>query len=109
MLYNNETGWNKGYLEGKLAGSKKDKLDWTAGSCGAGLLAGCLGSGIVWAVAGGDIPEYVPEGTTEYKMGYVEGYKEATKSKKRGAALLGGAVGFVINTAAIVLIVVLGE
>jgi len=99
-----DKGWNNGFIDGQLAGGKEEQMGWMAGSCGAGLLAGCLGSGVVWAVASGDLPEYVPEGTAEYKMGYVEGYKEASKSKKRGAAMVGGVIGFLINTTAIILI-----
>jgi hypothetical protein len=93
--------YNNGYAEGQQDGRKVDQNRWLAGGCGGGLLGGCLGGGIVFLLASGDSPGLIPEGPHEFQVGYVEGYKDATKSKKQQNALLGGIAGTVISVVAL--------
>lgn len=95
--------YTKGYAEGQQNGSRVGQGGWMAGGLAGGFLGGCIGGGIVWLVASGDTPTYIPEGPGEFQQGYIEGYKGATKSKKQQNALIGGLLG----TAAFLTIVLL--
>jgi len=95
--------YNKGYAQGQEEGSRVSQGGWIAGGLAGGFLGGCIGGGIVWLIASGDTPPYIPEGPGEYERGYIDGYKQSTKSKKQQNALIGGLIG----TAAAVTIVLL--
>ena len=97
--------YNGGYAEGQMDGESANQISWMAYGCGGGLLLGCLGGGGVWLLAGtGENPKVVPEGPGEFKRGYIDGYKDATKSKKQQNALIGGLVGAAV--AAVIIIAV---
>lgn len=96
--------YNDGYAEGQQDGRKVNQSQWLAAGCGGGLLGGCLGGGIALFLASGDPPGLIPEGPSEFRIGYVEGYKDATKSKKRQNALIGGLAGTAISVVAFVLL-----
>ena len=85
--------YDNGYAQGQQDGKTVDQSKWAAAGCGGGLLGCCLGGGIVYFVASGDVPDSIPEGPHEFRDGYVEGFKDATKSSKRKSALIGGIVG----------------
>jgi len=96
--------YNDGYAEGQVDGEHIDQKSWMAYGCGGGFLLGCLGGGGVWLLAGsGDNPKVIPEGPGEFRRGYIDGYKDATKSKKQQNALIGGLVGTAVAVVIIVL------
>ncbi|HIE05318.1 MAG TPA: hypothetical protein EYP58_00810 [bacterium (Candidatus Stahlbacteria)] len=99
-------GYQLGYSEGKLEGSRKSASDWMMIGCGSGFLFGCLGGGIATVIgySSGDTPVTIPKGDDEYSKGFVEGYRDATKSKKGSSALVGGIIG-TLSAAAIIFII----
>lgn len=102
---NDQKDWSDGVAEGKIAGGQKNTSDWFAYGCGGGFLGGCLGGGIVYAMANsGEMPPYVPKGNSDFRQGYVQGYQETVKSKKTGSALTGGIVGTLVSVAAVIII-----
>ena len=102
--------YNNGYAEGQEEGSRISQSKWMTGGIFGGCLAGCVGGGILWLMAGsGDSPVYIPEGPNEYRLGYIEGYKDATKSKKQQSALIGGLIGTAIFTAFAIILVTQSE
>jgi len=59
-----------------------------------------IGAGILWGLTeGDDLPTDLmilhKEKGSEYLMGFMSGYKERTKQKKRGVRLSGGILGTV--------------
>ena len=85
--------YDDGYVQGKRDGQETDQSKWSAVGFGGGLLGCCLGGGIVYFVASGDAPDSIPQGPYEFREGYAEGYRDATKSNKRKSALIGGIAG----------------
>lgn len=67
--------YDTGYAEGKQDGQKVSQTQWFA--------AGCVGGGLPYFLVTGDTPTRIPEGSNEFRVGYVDGYKDATKSKKK--------------------------
>jgi hypothetical protein len=111
MLYTQETesvpkriAYDDGYAEGRRDGGSVNQSQWVLRGFGGGLIGCCLGGGVVYFLASGDSPSSIPEGSNEYRAGYVEGYNDATKSRQRSSALLGGIVGTAITAGAILLI-----
>jgi hypothetical protein len=64
----------------------------------------------VWIIAGRheDKPEQVPKGTSEFKKGYIAGYLDATRSKKKQNALVGTVLGTIVMAGIITIALVSG-
>jgi hypothetical protein len=88
-----DTDYDKGYTEGQQDGLKVGQGKWAVAGYGGGFLGCCLGGSIVYSMAKGDTPRFIPEGSSEFRTGYIEGYKNATKSKQQEMALKGGVSG----------------
>ena len=87
-----------GYTEGKILAEDLSTGGHFLGGFACGFLSGLIGTGILWGVTGGDdVPLHLNpdiEGKgSDYSMGFLRGYKERTKQKKRGARLGGGLLG----------------
>ncbi len=105
-------GWSLGYAEGLSAGNEKNQIGWFISGCAGGALGCGIGGGIVCLVASatGDIPYFIPEGDSFYKIGYLEGYRETSKPKRESYAYKGCIVGSVFFTVvAVILLEVLSD
>lgn len=88
----------EGVRDGRSAAERRPSGATFFGGAVCGLLAGLICTGILWAVTG---PDQVPiihqkkamEKGDEYFEGFVNGYEERTKAKKRSARLGGGLAG----------------
>jgi hypothetical protein len=88
-----DTDYDKGYTEGQQDGLNVGQWKWEFAGWGGGFLGCCIGGSIVYSMAKGDTPSVIPEGSSEFRTGYMEGYKNATKSKQQKMALMGGIMG----------------
>jgi hypothetical protein len=98
-------GYNNGFAEGQLRGSQQSQSSWLIYGCGGGFLLGCIGAGGIWLLANssGDYPLNMPNGDSQYRDGFINGYLLTTKSEKAGSACLGGIVGTLIAAGLVVL------
>ena len=90
-----------GYTAGRIAAQDLSTKDHVLQGILGGMLTGPIAPGILWGVTrGDDVPLQlhpdVQEKGSDYSMGFVKGYKERTKQKKRGARLGGGLLGAVV-------------
>jgi hypothetical protein len=100
-------GLEEGYAEGQIEGSRQSQSTWMMAGCGSGFLLGCIGGGGIWVASllmEGEMPIYVPEGDAQYRRGFIEGYKNTTKSRRSSSALIGGLVGTAVSAGLILLI-----
>jgi hypothetical protein len=88
--------YEDGYVEGKQDGQQISQSQWFA--------IGCCGGPVLYYMVSGDSPDSIPEGPDEFRIGYVEGYKDASKAKKQQNALIGGIAGTVIAAVALVIL-----
>ncbi len=89
------------YAEGKIDGEREAKgsAAWIAG----GFLCGCFATLYVYAFAKPDPPSHALIGkSSEYIMGYTEGYQKKTNSKNGVYTLIGWGVSAAISTAILV-------
>jgi hypothetical protein len=82
--------YENGYEQGQQDGLEVGQGKWAFAGYGGGFLGCCIGGTIVYSMAKGDTPSVIPEGSSEFRTGYIEGYKNATKSKQQKMALKGG-------------------
>ena len=87
--------WITGYTKGKLDGSKKNEIGWSACGFLGGAFCCIIGSGIIWLDARGseDTVYHIPAGDKEYQAGYLKGYTESAKSRRGLYAFWGGLIG----------------
>jgi len=90
------SSYNNGYQD---AATMHSTSGWMLGGVGSGLLLGLIGTGIIALAASGSEPGYIPENVDP--MGYRAGYLKKSKSRNSGAAAVGGLIG----TGVIVLLV----
>ena len=88
----------EGYIDGKIAAEGRGTAGSFLGGFTCGILTGLVGTGILWGITRGDSPPYelkakIRSKGTDYREGFIQGYKERTKQKKRGARLGGGLLG----------------
>ncbi|MFC1485745.1 hypothetical protein ACFL55_01810 [Candidatus Latescibacterota bacterium] len=89
---------SEGYMAGRITAEGRSTTGSFVGGLFCGMLTGLIGTGILWGVTQGDdvpiqfISTYQGKGT-DYSMGFINGYRERTKEKKRGARLGGGLLG----------------
>ena len=87
-----------GYTAGKITAEGMSTTGPFLGGFACGFLTGLIGTGILWGVTGGDdVPFHlyseIQEKGSDFSIGFVNGYIERTKQKKRGARLGGGLLG----------------
>ena len=87
-----------GYTAGKMAAKGRSTGYNFVGGLACGFLTGLIGTGILWGVTSGDdVPSHLKtnfqDKGADYSMGFIQGYKERTKQKKRRARLGGGLLG----------------
>lgn len=87
-----------GYTDGRIVAEGRGTTGSFVGGLACGFLTGLIGTGVLWGVTGGDdIPLHLNANIrgkgSDYSMGFMQGYKERTKQKKRGARLGGGLLG----------------
>jgi 4-amino-4-deoxy-L-arabinose transferase-like glycosyltransferase len=99
-------GYNNGFEEGRMRGSQQSQSAWLIYGAGGGFLLGCLGAGGVWLLANssGDYPLNMPNGDSQYRDGFINGYLLTTKSDKAGSACTGGIFGTLLATGILLMI-----
>ena len=101
--------YENGYLEGRASASENySGGGWLAAGMGGGLLLGLIGGGIVVGISQSGTVEpptmhrmSISDKSSNYKMGFYDGYSKKAKKKRLGNSILGGLIG----TAAIVVII----
>ncbi len=87
-----------GYTAGRITAEGMSTTGHFLGGFACGFLTRLIGTGILWGVTGGDdVPFHlnseIQEKGSDFSIGFVNGYIERTKQKKRGARLGGGLLG----------------
>lgn len=95
----NDGGWGTGYAEGQMSGKAAGKGAWYF----AGCLFGIVGVAIAYVVTPSPSPTAIMGKSTEYVLGYNDGFKKAAAKKNATSACYGLAttgVAYVILVAA---------
>jgi hypothetical protein len=90
--------YHDGKVQGEGAGNNIATGGNLAGGLGCGFLLGFIGTGIVYFATGPSDPSasdmaMIQNRGMDFQRGYIDGYKETSRKKKRGAALGGGLLG----------------
>lgn len=94
-----EKGGFECFYEGKMAAKHSVSTGGSAaGGFLGGIVLGLIGTGIAVVVQSEPTPSYtlLPDGDSDCKFAFTQGYGEVGKSRKRSAALVGGLAGTLI-------------
>jgi len=94
-----EKGGFECFYEGRLAAKHGVSTNGSrVGGFVGGLFLGLIGTGIAVVAQSEPIPQehLIPEGDDECKYGFIQGYGDEGKGRKRSAALAGGLAGTVL-------------
>jgi hypothetical protein len=90
--------YHDGKAQGEGAGNNISTGGNLVGGLACGFVLGIIGTGIVYFATGHAEPKTVDlvmiqDRGTDFQRGFIDGYKETSRKKKRGAALGGGLLG----------------
>ncbi len=101
------------YFEGQMAGKKSAETNysgggWLAGGIAGGFLFGIIGGGITVGLSAAakpqpdnDILYSIKDESTDYRMGFTEGYEQVARSKNIQNSCVGAGLGVLLLVAVV--------